>query len=114
MHELSIIASLFEILEERASEQKAKGITSVKLQVGALSGVVPELLKSSFDIYKKDTIADGADLEIRNVPLRIQCEECGAEEDHDDYQLMCSKCGSSRIKMISGTDLILEKMELEI
>jgi len=38
MHELSIVANLFEILEEKAKEQKAKKIVMVKLQVGALSG----------------------------------------------------------------------------
>lgn len=114
MHELSIVASLFEILEEQASAQEAKKITSVIVQVGRLSGVVPELLKSSFDLYKKDTIADEAELEIKNVSLRIRCEECGHEENHDDFQLMCSKCRSSRIKTISGTDLILERMEMEI
>ena len=114
MHELSIVANLFEIMEEQASSQNALRITRVKLQVGILSGVVPELLKSAFDIYKKDTIADTAEVEIRKVPLRIKCEECGSEQTHDDFLLMCGQCGSSRIKTLAGTDLILEKMEVEI
>ena len=50
MHELSIVASLFEILEEKAKEKKAKKILSVKLKVGALSGVVPEFLETAFNI----------------------------------------------------------------
>ena len=55
MHELSIIASLFEVLEEKAREARALRITSVKLRVGRLSGVVPELLESAFDAYGKGT-----------------------------------------------------------
>ncbi|MCK4759315.1 MAG: hydrogenase maturation nickel metallochaperone HypA, partial [Candidatus Aminicenantes bacterium] len=39
MHELSIVASLFETLEEKAKDNKAKKIISVRLKVGALSGV---------------------------------------------------------------------------
>jgi len=114
MHELSIIASLFEILEEKAKEQKAKKIVSVKLKVGALSGVVPEFLKTSFDIYKKETIASGAELEIEEVPLKVQCQKCGAEITKDDFIFICEKCASRELKTLSGTELLLEKIELEL
>ena len=69
MHELSIVASLFEIMEEKAQEKGSKKIISVKLQVGRLSGVVPELLFTAFDIFKKDTIANEAELEIEEIPV---------------------------------------------
>jgi len=114
MHELSIVASLFEILEEKAREQKAKKIVTVKLIVGALSGVVPEFLKTAFDIYKKETIASGAELEIEEVPLKVQCQNCGAEIMKDDFIFICEKCASRELKTLSGTELLLEKIEMEV
>jgi hydrogenase nickel incorporation protein HypA/HybF len=114
MHELSIVANLFEILEEKAKEQKAKKIVMVKLQVGSLSGVVPEFLETAFDIYKKETIADEARLEMKKVPLKIQCQKCHAEMVKDDFVFICSKCGSKELKILAGTELLLEKIELEI
>lgn len=114
MHELSIVASLFEILEEKAREQKAKKILSVKLKVGALSGVVPEFLETAFHIYKKDTIASDAELKIEEVPLKIQCQKCGAEMIKDDYIFICEKCASRELKTLSGTELFLERIELEL
>lgn len=114
MHELSIIANLFEILEEKAKGNKAKKIILVKLQVGALSGVVPEFLKTSFDIYKKDTIAARAKLEIEEVPLKIKCLKCGQETVKNDFVFICEKCASRELKTLSGTELLLEKIELEI
>ena len=114
MHELSIVASLFEILEERAREKKAKKILFVKVQVGALSGVVPEFLKTAFDIYKKDTIAEKAELGIEKVPLTVQCLKCGYKTEKEDFVFICDKCGSPDLKTLSGTELLLEKMELEI
>ena len=114
MHELSIVASLFEILEEKAKEQKAKKIVAVKLQVGALSGVVPEFLETAFDIYKKETIADTAKLEIEQVPLKIQCHKCHKEMVKDDFVFICSQCGSQDLKTLSGTELLLEKIEMEV
>ncbi len=114
MHELSIVANLFEILEEKAKEQKAKKIISVKLKVGALSGVVPEFLETAFDIYKKGTIADKAKLKIEDVPFKIQCQKCQAEMVKDDFVFICDTCGSTDLKTLSGTELLLEKIEMEL
>ncbi len=114
MHELSIVTSLFEILEEKAKEQKAKKVTSVKVKVGALSGVVPEFLKTAFDVYKKDTIADEAELKIEEVPLKVKCQQCGAEIIKDDFVFLCEKCASSELKTLAGTELLLEKIEMEV
>ncbi len=114
MHELSIVASLFEILEEKAKEQKGKKILSVKLKVGALSGVVPEFLETAFDIYKKDTIASESKLKIEEVPLKIRCQLCGTEIVKDDFIFICEKCDSRELETLSGTELLLEKIEMEV
>lgn len=114
MHELSIIASLFELMEEKAEEQGSRKIISVKLQVGKLSGVVPEFLITAFDIYKKNTLAHDAKLEIEEVPLKIQCKTCGKTMIKDDFAFICPQCGSQDLKTLTGTELLLEKMELEL
>jgi len=114
MHELSIVTSLFEILEEKAKEKKSEKILSVKLKVGALSGVVPEFLETAFDVYKKDTIAAEAKLKIEKVPLRVQCQKCGAEIVKNDFIFICEKCDSRELKTLSGTELLLEKVEMEV
>ena len=114
MHELSIVASLFEILEEKAQEKESKKIISVKLQVGKLSGVVPEFLITAFDMYKKDTIAHDAELEIEEVPFTIQCKTCGKTMTRDDFVFMCFYCGSQDLKTLTGKELFLQKMELEL
>lgn len=114
MHELSIIANLYEIMEEKAREQGAKKITFVKLQVGILSGVVPEFLETAFDIFKNDTMASEATLEIEKVPLKILCKNCGTEKTSDELIYICPKCSSNQIKTLDGTELILEKMDISL
>ena len=114
MHELSMTANLFEIMEKEAKAKKAKKITGVKLQIGLFSGVVPDLMKTAFDIYKKDTIASDAEVEIEEVPLKIQCQDCNTKVIKDDFIFICGKCGSHNLKTLSGTELFLEKMDLLI
>ena len=114
MHEVSLVANLFEILEKKAREKKAKKVTLVKLQVGTLSGAVPEFLTSAFDIYKKDTIASEAQLKIEEVSFKVKCLNCHHEMIKDDFVLICDNCGSQELKILSGTELILEKIEMEL
>lgn len=112
MHELSIVASLFEILEENALKHNAQKIVLVRLRVGKLSGVVPEFLATAFDIYKKDTLAADACLEVTEVPLRVRCRGCGTETAGEDFVFVCPACGASDLEMLEGTELLLEKIEL--
>ena len=114
MHELSVVASLFEIMEEKAQEKGSKKIVFVKLKIGKLSGVVPEFLATAFEMYKKDTIACDAELEIEEVPLKIRCKACGKTIAKEDFVFICQHCGSQDLETLSGTELILEKMELDI
>ncbi len=114
MHELSIVANLFDIIKKHAREKNAKKIVLVKLKIGALSGVVPEFVRTAFDIYKKETIASTAKLEIEKVPLKVKCLKCGAETIKDDFVFICEQCGSIELKTISGTEMLLEKIEMEV
>lgn len=114
MHELSIVASLFEILEEKAREHRANKIVLVKLRVGKLAGVVPEFLQTAFDIYKNGTIAREAVLEVEEVPLRVRCRTCQAVMEKEDFVFLCSVCGSTEVETIEGTELLLEKLDLEV
>jgi len=114
MHELSVVANLFEILEKNLEAQNGKKVCVVKLQVGLLSGVVPEFLKTAFDIYKKDTFAEEAELDITEVPCKVECQGCRTVAIKNDYVFICEKCGSTDLKTLEGTEMILEKMEIEI
>ena len=114
MHELSLIASLFDTLVEKAAAHKAREVTLVTIKVGPLSGVVPELLESAFDMYKKDTIAGRARLVVEPLPFIVRCHACGAETSHDQPIAACTACGSADYAIIQGTEVYLDKLELEV
>ncbi|MBN1939709.1 MAG: hydrogenase maturation nickel metallochaperone HypA [Candidatus Aminicenantes bacterium] len=113
MHELSLVASIFETLLEQAAAHNARRITGVKIQIGALAGVVPELLESAFDIYKKGTIAEDAVLAMVKPPFTVRCRACGNESVRDDFIPACPSCGAADSEIIHGLELILEKIEME-
>lgn len=118
MHELSIVADLFTIIEEQALKAGATKVTRVKVLIGELSGVVPELFRSAFNSYKKGTIADKARLEIKITRIKFKCQNCGkvitAKNIMDEsFSYTCPSCNSKEMELIAGRDLYLEKLEIE-
>lgn len=113
MHELSLVASVFEVLEDEARKHGAERVTRVVLRVGVMSGVVPDLLASAFEMYKKGTIAESARLEIVPVAVKLRCPDCGGEAVREDTDFSCAGCGSRRVEIVEGRDLVVETIELE-
>jgi hydrogenase nickel incorporation protein HypA/HybF len=113
VHELSLVASVFDILEEKARDHGASRVTAVVLRVGRMSGVVPDLLESAFDSFKKGTLAEGARLEIVIVPVKLRCPDCGGASVREDTDFSCAACGSRRVEIVEGREIVVEKIELE-
>lgn len=113
MHELSLVASVFDVLEGQARELGASRVSAVVLKVGAMSGVVPDLLESAFETYKEGTLAGQARLEIIVVPVRLRCPDCGGDTVREDADFSCAACGSRRVEIVEGRELVVERIELE-
>lgn len=114
MHELSLVAGLFEVLEAKAREAGAARVTSVTLRVGEMSGAVPDLLSSAFEVYKKGTIAERASLKIDLVPVRPRCRSCGGTSWREEAGFICAACGSRDLEVVEGRELMLERLEVEV
>lgn len=70
MHEVSLCESILKIIERQAQKEGFTRVTKVQLTVGTLSGASPESLSFAFPLVTKDTLADGAELEITETEGR--------------------------------------------
>lgn len=109
MHELVIAENIIDILKEQIRGK----ITSIKLKIGEMSGVVPSALEFSFEIASKGTFAEGATLDIERVPLTAKCSDCSETFYIKDYCFECSRCSGSNFKVIAGRELLIEEVEVE-
>lgn len=114
MHELSVAQALVEHVENLVRDNRAKFATSIRIRIGPLSGVVPELLASAFPLAAAGTAAEAAKLDILDAPIRVRCTKCGAETEAMANRLLCGACGDWHTQVISGDELILESVELEM
>lgn len=70
MHEVRVVKKLFEDLILFAREQKAKKITKVFLRMGEFSEINQDSVHFYFEQNAKNTLAEGAKIEIENSPNR--------------------------------------------
>jgi hydrogenase nickel incorporation protein HypA/HybF len=112
VHELSLMQDTVVIATRQAREAGAHHIHRLMMQVGALSGAVPETLEFAFDIVAKGTMAEGATLEIERVPLLCYCSACGQEFEPTDLVCECTRCGRPSVDIRRGRELQLTSLEV--
>ncbi|MBV8931267.1 MAG: hydrogenase maturation nickel metallochaperone HypA [Kutzneria sp.] len=108
MHELAITQSIVEAVVDRLGEAR---IASVRLEIGTLSGVVPDSVRFCFDLVTEGTTLAGARLEIDQPGGRARCRSC-AEEFSSDYPIMLCACGSADLDVIAGQELTITAVEV--
>jgi hydrogenase nickel incorporation protein HypA/HybF len=109
MHELGITRNIVAIVSDAA---KGRRVRKVTLEVGALSGIMPEAIAFCFDVVAAGTALDGATLDIQKVAGRGRCVACGAEFATTTLYTPCA-CGSRQIERLAGEELLIKTMELE-
>lgn len=110
MHELAIADSVVQISCRHAAGRQ---VTKVYLKVGHLRQVVPSALAFSFELVAQGTPAEGAELEIEEVPATGSCGACGAESRLESFPLQCGACGGFDLQIREGEELYVESLEME-
>lgn len=110
MHELGITQNIVELVADCAQGAKVK---KVSLEIGKLSAIMPDAVRFCFDVCCKDTVLEDATLEIIEIPGLAHCRQCGAEFYLEQPFGMCS-CGSIELDLISGEELKIKQMEIEV
>jgi hydrogenase nickel incorporation protein HypA/HybF len=108
VHELGIAEEVLAIVADRS---RGARVTRVVLEVGVLAAVLPDALRFCFDLAAEGTVAEGARLEIVEVPGRARCRRCAAEVALGRPIGRCG-CGSAELDWLSGDELKVREMEV--
>jgi hydrogenase nickel incorporation protein HypA/HybF len=108
VHELAIAESVVDTVTQRLPGAK---VTCVHLEIGALSGVVPDSIRFCFDLATEGTGLEGAALEITEPPARCRCRSCGTEFQPDAPIVLCP-CGSADVAVLGGEELKIVSVQV--
>ena len=78
MHELGIVFHTIRTIENVVEEQGLTRVGSVTLELGEVSGAIPQELVSCWDwAVNRTELLRGAPLKIETLPAVTHCEGCG-------------------------------------
>ena len=115
MHEWSLAQTLCDELVRLSDAHRAVRVRRVRLQVGVLANVVPELLHEAFTHMRRaypQTATTELDLEV--LPLVLECPRCGRLDAGSRLVLVCPRCRSTRVTLVQGEELHIRDVELEL
>lgn len=112
MHEYSIVGAMIERIEAEARQRSALAVRRVRVSVGELSGVDPDLLASAYQVFRAGSVCQNAELAIERVPAQWRCTGCGAIGTPQG-RLRCPACGGAPT-LAQGDEIILRQIEMEV
>ncbi|UWG95911.1 hydrogenase maturation nickel metallochaperone HypA [Dehalobacter sp. DCM] len=115
MHELAVSKSILSLVLKNAEQKKANKVLAIYLAIGEMRKLEQDWLQRYFDYISKGTIAEGVHIEVKKVPVVFECKLCGKEFSvnlHEDKKLLCPFCDGFEYTLLSGRELLVEKMEV--
>ena len=113
MHELPVTQNILEIAIRHAKKSKATRILQLNIVIGQLSSFIDDSIQFYWDIISKDTIAEGALLNIERIPAKFTCLECSESYTLALNGYECPECGSTHVKILSGKEFYLDSLDIE-
>lgn len=114
MHEMSTMVRMVDLACRTAEKEGGGKLKTISISVGAMTGILPYYLQKYFPAASKGTPAEGARLEITEVPVTVKCLDCGTVyKPERSTGRACPKCGGIRAHILTGRDITLDRIEVE-
>ncbi len=112
MHELGTIVYVIETIEKLAVEEKLTQVASITLEVGEVSGIVPDYLKD-FWLFarKKSELLKETELKIDWLDAVTFCQDCKKTYPTVTYGKECPYCHSGNTFLVTGNQFNIKEIE---
>ena len=112
MHEISLLMPVINKISKLCEQNNWKRVLRVTLKVGHLRHIDPEVFAFAFSSATVGTTMEGAEISIIEMPIILKCRVCNKNDDTEDSKFVCPHCGSNKVDIISGTEFIIESIEI--
>lgn len=115
MHEISVLYKMAELAETVAAKNNVRKITSITVEVGELSGILPVFLEKYYPVVigNREMLRE-SNLLIRMVPGEALCDECQTLYNVMKNEGKCPKCQSQGKTILGGRDFVVKNILYEV
>ncbi len=108
MHEISVLSKAVDMVEQIATNQNARAIEYMRLEVGELTGYLPTFFEEYFPIVTEDRpLFSHCKLMLDKKVGEGLCMDCNALYNVMREEGVCPKCGSRNKTILSGQEFKL-------
>lgn len=112
MHELGTVFYVIQEVEKVVEENHLTQVSSVTLEVGEVSGIIPYYLTDCWKwAVEKSQYLKGAELKIETLPAVTYCEDCKQTYPTVKYAKICPYCKSEHTYLLSGNEYTIKEIE---
>lgn len=112
MHEMSLAEGIRQIVIDQSRAHGFARVKSLRLEIGRFAGVEKPALEFAFDVAMRGSPAEGAVLEMLDLPGRARCFDCMKLVEIDDRLSPCPLCGSGKLLPEGGDEMRIKDMEV--
>lgn len=112
VHEASLVDALFDQIDEAVAAHSFGRLCLLRVRVGELAGVDPELFRTAFEVVRGSRGHERAALELVHEDAVWSCASCATRVPRGSV-LRCEACGGDAT-LTAGGDIILDRIELEV
>lgn len=111
MHELSYMSRLADIAIKQLPKDNDVHPVKLVVEIGELTGVLPEYLKKYYPSVTKGTPLSGSALEVISIPAKARCNSCSSLYHPDkEHDYLCPNCKSSFCHFVCGRELNVREL----
>lgn len=112
MHEMGTIIYVIDTVEKLAQEHQLSVIGSVTLEVGEVSGIVPDYLTDFWNFARKRSeLLKETELKIEMLDAVTYCEDCDKTYSTIQYGKECPYCQSPNTYLLTGNEYNIKEIE---
>ncbi len=112
MHEMSICEGIRQVVDQAAAADTVARVTRVRLEIGRFAGVEKPALTFAWDVVMRGSKAEGAMLDIIDLPGKATCFDCVQSVEINDRLDPCPICGGGKLLPEGGDELRIKDMEV--
>ena len=110
MHELAVTQQLLHLALKRAD---AARVIALSVAIGELSTFSEDAVEFCWGHVARGTACEGATIRFSRIAAALTCRDCGHVHAWAGEPAPCPRCGSLRLDVTAGEDLLLESIDVE-
>ena len=112
MHELGTIYYVIDTVEKLMVENNLTKVASITLEVGEVSGIIPEYLMDFWQYAReKAEHFKETELKIEKLEAVTYCQDCRKTYLTTMYKKICPYCGSENTFLVTGNEYNIKEIE---